>query len=328
MRRLDRWLLVLLLALAGSPPAAATDDPYDAYAEGDYEKALEGFVERQVDRPDDPKTALEIGSARYKLEDLPGAERLFRAAAEAEDPGLRADALYDLGNAAFRQDRLEEAADLYLRSLEVDPADEDAKFNLEVALREIERREQEPQPSQSSKDQQAQDEGESQQQPADGEGQPSPSDTEDGSGEASTPPAAESGAEPERGPDTDGDGLPDEVERRGSNPTDPSNPDTDGDGLQDGTEDANRNGAVDPGETDPNRVDSDGDGIPDGEDPTPAPESSTPGSEPSSVTGSDAPGSDGMTLEEAERWLQALEEGRPAPGQRGRRQASPGGKDW
>ncbi|RIK80798.1 hypothetical protein DCC62_03130 [candidate division KSB1 bacterium] len=42
--------------------------------------------------------------------------------------------------------------------------------------------------------------------------------------------------------------------------------DSDGDGLSDGEEDANRNGAVDPGETHFLKNDSDGDGVPDGDE--------------------------------------------------------------
>jgi len=65
-------------------------------------------------------------------------------------------------------------------------------------------------------------------------------------------------------PDTDNDGLLDGIEVNGSNPTDPLDPDSDDDGLLDGEEDANHNGALDPGETDPNDADSDDDGLPDG----------------------------------------------------------------
>lgn len=65
-------------------------------------------------------------------------------------------------------------------------------------------------------------------------------------------------------PDTDDDGLLDGIEVNGLNPTNPFVADTDGDGLLDGIEDANHNGALDPGETDPNVFDTDGDGLGDG----------------------------------------------------------------
>ncbi|MBW7865516.1 MAG: IPT/TIG domain-containing protein [Candidatus Hydrogenedentes bacterium] len=84
-----------------------------------------------------------------------------------------------------------------------------------------------------------------------------------------------------RGPvetrDMDGDGLPDDLEDAdGNGARDPGETDwlaadSDGDGVPDGMEDWNRNGMVDPGETDPRNPDSDGDGIWDGADPAPAP---------------------------------------------------------
>jgi hypothetical protein len=72
--------------------------------------------------------------------------------------------------------------------------------------------------------------------------------------------------------DLDADGLPDSIEDANGdgavNPgeTDRMNPDSDGDGVPDGAEDRNRNGMVDEGETDPLNPDTDGDGIFDGAD--------------------------------------------------------------
>ncbi len=85
--------------------------------------------------------------------------------------------------------------------------------------------------------------------------------------------------------DSDGDGLSDGVEMGfcknldpancagyvadadcGATKTDPAKTDTDGDGLPDGTEDANKNGKVDPGELNPLSKDSDCDGLSDNEE--------------------------------------------------------------
>jgi len=65
-------------------------------------------------------------------------------------------------------------------------------------------------------------------------------------------------------PDSDDDLLLDGTEVNGSNPTDPLDSDSDDDGLTDGQEDANANGALDPGETNPNDADSDDDLLLDG----------------------------------------------------------------
>ena len=75
----------------------------------------------------------------------------------------------------------------------------------------------------------------------------------------------------EPAPDPDGDGplqgtdpalfVPDDDP---STTTDPIDSDSDDDGIPDGEEDADRNGAADPGETDAANADSDGDGLQDG----------------------------------------------------------------
>lgn len=62
--------------------------------------------------------------------------------------------------------------------------------------------------------------------------------------------------------DLDGDGLWDDQEMTGC--TFNIDVDSDDDGVSDGEEDANGNGAVDPGETDPCTSDTDGDGVADG----------------------------------------------------------------
>ena len=100
--------------------------------------------------------------------------------------------------------------------------------------------------------------------------------------------------------------------------TDPLNADSDGDGLSDGEEDLNRNGRVDPGETDPNNPDTDGDGRPDSQDRQAGAASAEDLAEPSRA----------LTQEEAERYLQALEEGRPVREQPGRGRRRRTDKDW
>jgi hypothetical protein len=77
--------------------------------------------------------------------------------------------------------------------------------------------------------------------------------------------------------DRDGDGVPDAEDAFPDDSTEWSDNDGDGvgdnadldddnDGLLDTEEDANGNGAVDPGETDPNMADTDGDGVNDADD--------------------------------------------------------------
>lgn len=306
------------------------DDPFDAYEAEAWDEALAGFLDRQAKKPDDPEEALNVGSARYQKGEYEEAARTFRTVAGSASPDtsetVRQKAFYNLGNAAYRQGRMEEAVEHYRDALELDPDDEDAKINLELVQRELRRREQpsqqqpqqgegEPQQDQQGQNQQSQGEqsqgGSQDERPQDPSQQ---SQEEESSGESGRP-------RPE-GPDQDGDGLPDELERQAENPTDPNNPDTDGDGLQDGAEDLNANGRVDPQETDPNRRDTDGDGVPDGREP----QQQSPGA------AQPVPGEvrEGLTEEEALRYLMALEESRPPhkPADARAAQAGRPSKDW
>ncbi len=321
-------LLLALTALtasgAGSAAPTAARDPFQAYAAGRYDQALQGFVDRRLEDPDDPRLAINVGSAYYKMNDFDAAAQAFANAATADDPALREQALYSLGNVAYRQGRLPEAVELYQRALEVDPNDEDAKYNLELVRDEIRRREEEAkkqqiqqnqQQDQSPNEQQPNEQQKKQDQQQDRQDQQGQQGQQDQQGQQSQAAAdQQTGA----GEDHDQDGLPDEVERNGENPTDPSQADSDGDGLKDGEEDRNHNGRRDPGETDPNRADSDGDGQLDG-------------AEAAAAAGGESGGqmSGQMSKEMAEQLLAALDEGRPLPPQRARgRRTVAGGKDW
>jgi len=274
-----------------------------AYEAGAYDEALAQFVELQVGRPQDPALMMNIGSTHFRKGDFEAAKRGFGAAAESAEESMKAEAVYNLGNVAFREGRLEEAVELYKSALVIDPDDIDSKFNLEFVRRAIERQKQQPQ------------DGQQNQEPGD-QSQDGEQGDSSSAGEDSQEQETESPQSPPEETDTDHDGLSDETETSGENPTDPLNPDSDGDGLSDGEEDRNKNGRTDPGETDPNNADSNGNGIDDGAEAR---------NRQSDSRSAEQRGE--MSEEEAERYLQALQEGKPQNRRpRGRRRAQE--KDW
>lgn len=310
--------------LEKTAPTRGFEDPFEAYEAGAWEEALEGFLDRRAERPEDPAELLNVASTRYQMGDFDEAARTFASVAATAPPGLRQKALYNLGNTAYRQGRLEEAVERYRQALELDPDDEDSKFNLEFVQRELERRQQQQQQSNEQDEQNQKSPDESSQNPQ--QGDPSQQQNEsqqdeaqqEGSQQERTQPQGPQQGEPQE-PDQDGDGLSDRTEREAENPTDPTNPDTDGDGLPDGAEDLNANGRVDPHETDPNRKDTDGDGVPDGRE--------APGE---GAAGATPPPPEGLTKEQALRYLMALEESRPDRRPKDARAAPQGrpSKDW
>jgi Ca-activated chloride channel family protein len=272
-------LVLLPVAVAAQAPDEEPHSPpgeyasaYEAWDAGAYDQALRGFADHLTERPDDPELSLNVGAAHYKLNDLEAADSQFYRAAAIGDDELRAQALYNLGNSAYRQNRLEDAVDFYMASLEANPADLDAKFNLEFVREEMRRRQQQ--------NQDGQDQQQNEQQEQEQEDQGAQQQSEGDHGREEQP------SDQEQDPGDQGQG---EQPQGGESPQD-----------------------------------SDGDGTPDAEDSEPQTDSPENGNQ-----GRSQEQQPGMTPEEAERYLQALEEGRPDPtrrGQRGRRSRL--AKDW
>jgi tetratricopeptide (TPR) repeat protein len=283
------------------------DNPYDAYDAGAFEQALHGFIDKQVSDPENPELMLHVGSANYGLANYADAEKSFHQAYLRGDEKVRAQAAYNLGNCTFRQGKLEDAVEHYKKALELNEDDQDAKFNLEFTRDEIRRHVEEAKKQAEERQNQEQ-----QQEPNENQDPQQQNPQEEGQEQGEQ--SQEAGnQEPTEQTDTDQDGLSDTLERSGENPTDPQNPDTDNDGLKDGQEDMNRNGKVDEGESDPNKADTNGDGIPDGQAQEAQPAEQNTEKK--------------LTPEEAQRYLQGLQEGKPKRKRtKGGRRNS--GKDW
>jgi len=263
-----------LPAAAETSPPVEYSSPYEAFDAGAYTQALEGFVDRQTREPDDPEVSLNVGAAHYKLNDFDAADAQFFRAAATGDDALRAEALYNLGNSAYRQDRLGEAIDLYMASLEVNPDDLDTKFNLEFVREELKKRQQQQQQNQDQNEQH-QDQNEQDQE----------EQSQEGAEQQPQDPSQDGGEQPE-----------DQQQDRGG---------------QDPSQDPESQDGQDPEGSDA------ADSPPEGEGPD------------QGGQGGPQERPQGMTPEEAERYLQVLEEGRLDPQRRGQRgRTSRQAKDW
>lgn len=109
-----------------------------AFDGGDFQGALDRWLEAQAADPDDRALDYDIGMARYRLGRFDEAEKAFVAASASDDPELAADALYGAGNALFQQGRFLDAIAAYDRSLQVRPDDQDAVVNRDLAQRRYE----------------------------------------------------------------------------------------------------------------------------------------------------------------------------------------------
>jgi Ca-activated chloride channel family protein len=108
------------------------------FDEGKYDEALGKYQDAQAEAPNAPQLHYNIGNALYKKERFPEALQEFSKAASGGNQELASKAHYNSGNSYFRMQKYQEAVDEYEKSLEINPNDEAAKINLELALNKLE----------------------------------------------------------------------------------------------------------------------------------------------------------------------------------------------
>ena len=169
------WLPPVIAILGAAAPAevraqagrAETREGNRLYEEGRFAEAHEKYLEALLADPDSPIIRFNDGNALYRGEDYESALESFRAAVEGGDPELAAAAWYNLGNTLYRQGALPESLEAFKQALRADPADPDAKHNLERVLEQMQEQEQEQQQGDGENDEEH--EGDGEQQPQGGE---------------------------------------------------------------------------------------------------------------------------------------------------------------
>ena len=148
------------------------------YRAGRFEDAVAAYRAALEDGDDRPQLRYNLGTALLRLGRYEEAQRELEAALQDVDPALRQRTLYNLGNRFLEEGRaaqqapqrdqlLDAAIEAYKHALRLDPADRDAKWNLELALREQDQPPQEDprQDDQDQNEQRDQDQGSGGEQP-------------------------------------------------------------------------------------------------------------------------------------------------------------------
>ena len=131
--------------LRGQAGRGETREGNRLYEEGRYPEAHEKYLEALLEAPDSPIIRFNDGNALYQGENYESALESFRAAVESGDPQLAAAAWYNLGNTLYRQGALPESLEAFKQALRADPADIDAKHNLERVLEQMQQQQQQQQ---------------------------------------------------------------------------------------------------------------------------------------------------------------------------------------
>jgi Ca-activated chloride channel family protein len=172
MSRRGRWSwLVLVMALGGWEPFRSPNPQVErgneAFRDGRWDDAIKAYDEAAKARPDDPAVRYNRGAAIYqKALNTPAgpardqllleAEGELSRATQSNDPKLRSQAHYNLGNTQFQRQEWDKAISSYKKALKDDPDNKDARYNLELALRRKQKQHQHQQQQQGQQQQQQQ----------------------------------------------------------------------------------------------------------------------------------------------------------------------------
>jgi len=110
-----------------------------SYENKDSKKAIEHYKEAERHTPDDKKKGMlefNKGDAHYQLGNYDIAIDKFKNSISSENPDIQKKALFNSGNSYLKQKKYKEAAESFIKALEIDPNYEKAKKNLEYLLKE------------------------------------------------------------------------------------------------------------------------------------------------------------------------------------------------
>ena len=157
-------ILVLGLTGCGATAEEINNSGHESYLSGDYPAALEVYKLAQESSSDSGEPFYNSGNARYRMGEYEGSVEDFDASLRHAEGELRSRGFFNRGNALFQQQQYRQAVEAYEEVLRMDPDDQEAKHNLELALKQMPSPEEELDQQQEEEDEQEEKEEEDQQQ--------------------------------------------------------------------------------------------------------------------------------------------------------------------
>jgi tetratricopeptide (TPR) repeat protein len=173
------WVIVLLLAShstlhaqeADSLVVTATEgwtrhdygkrirEGNENFEKGDLSGAAQAFAEAATAEPDAFEPLYNLGSTLMAAgEAEQAANVLLKSAQNTEDPLTQSNALYNAGNAFMAAEKYQEAVGAYAESLRKNPSQKDAVYNLNRALEQLKRQQQNEENQEQEQEQEDQNE--------------------------------------------------------------------------------------------------------------------------------------------------------------------------
>lgn len=214
----------VLVGCRGERGAQLIADGNQQFEQASFDEALVSYSEVRAAGVDSAEPIYNTANVQYRQDQYPEAVLTLEEALLLAEGELSAEAWFNLGNTHFFQQEWDAAVEAYKATLRITPDDVDAKYNLELALNQIEQEQQ--QEEQEEQEQEEQEEQEQEENNEEEESDQADQEEESGEGEEEEP-AEESTPTPEpESNDEEGDESEEPAEDNAEQELDPEGEET------------------------------------------------------------------------------------------------------
>jgi Ca-activated chloride channel homolog len=132
--------ILLFLTMPLQAQRSEINEGVEQYYEEKFADAEVNFKKGKEKAPQSFEAHFNLGDAFYKQQRYDESIKEFYSSLElAEDPELRAKAYHNIGNSLLKSQKLKESVEAYKNALKINPNDQETKYNLSYALKQLEK---------------------------------------------------------------------------------------------------------------------------------------------------------------------------------------------
>jgi Ca-activated chloride channel family protein len=136
---------LLILTACGPSAEKLNNQGNEAFQNQDYPTALAAYQQAQGESPELAEPHYNAANSHYRQEQYEEAQKELEQTLAKDQANLRQNSYYNLGNNFFQAEQLDAAINAYKDALRLNPADLEAKQNLELALQKQQEQQQQQQ---------------------------------------------------------------------------------------------------------------------------------------------------------------------------------------
>jgi len=158
-------MLLNILGIYGQGDKKYLRQGNNKYFKGDYNESEILYRKAIENTPSSTDAVFNLGDALYRQNKFEDASKHFSTSVEMSNENMKkAESYYNLGNSLLKNNKIEESIEAYKNSLRLNPSSMEAKYNLAYAQDLLKKMQQQQQQQQQQNEQQKEDENNNNQQ--------------------------------------------------------------------------------------------------------------------------------------------------------------------